>query len=165
MKRTFARVALTLLATPVLAATVAGTAHAGSVTIPGCYGATSNGIVCNPTVSYGVPLGVDTYEETIPVCAGTCVDVPVTLVRTAPGEPLLVCASWTDRAGNPASRCVDDGDVDSTIATVDALADSVRESTANDVESLQYLCDVAEGVRCPIVVYNVIRIVAEALRP
>lgn len=165
MKRTFARVATTLLAAPLLAAGVAGTAQAESVTVPGCWGATTSAIVCNPTVTYTVPVGVTTYETVVPVCAGTCVDVPVTLVTTTPGQPLSTCVSWTDRAGNPSSRCVDNDDVDGAIDLVTGLADSVRTGTANEIDSIRSNCYLTDELGCPPVLLNALRIVADLVRP
>lgn len=99
---------LPLVAVPVVLGAVP--AYAEDVTVPGCYGA-GDAIVCNLTVTYtGVP-GVEFYSETVPVCAGTCYDVPVTFVRADFSEAFRVCASWTDGAGNPQGTC-DPGFVD-----------------------------------------------------
>ena len=103
MKRLFARLATVLAAAPLLMGTVAGSAHAGDTTIPGCYGA--GVVVCNLTISIGAPIGVGTYQTTIPVCAGTCRDVPVTLVGTTPGEPARACYRYSDYYGNVSSYC------------------------------------------------------------
>lgn len=96
---------LTLLALPLVAG--ATPASAGDVTVPGCYGA-ADAVVCNPTVTYWDPPGIEPYVETVPVCAVACYDVPVTLVRVGPSTTFQLCVSWTDRAGDPSETCYDD---------------------------------------------------------
>jgi hypothetical protein len=100
------RLATVLLAAPLALAATTGAAHATSVTVPGCYGA-GTAIVCNLTVTVGVPAGVETYETSVPVCVGTCMDVPLTLVRRTSGDPLQVCVSYTTYGGSYVSTCAD----------------------------------------------------------
>lgn len=99
----FLRRALVAAATlPFLALPV--TAHADGVTVPGCFGAAS-AIICDPTVEYVLPLDVTTYQTSVPVCAGSCYDIPVTLVRSNPVTNPHVCFSYADRSGNVTSTC------------------------------------------------------------
>lgn len=93
-----ARALLALLALPLLGAVPA---QAGSVTLPGCYGV-GDTIYCNVTVEYANPPTVEFYSENVPVCASTCYDVPVTLVRAYGGgsAAMNTCVSWTDSGGS-----------------------------------------------------------------
>jgi hypothetical protein len=134
-------------------AALAVPASAGSKTIPGCYGASSV-IVCDPTVSWGVPVGVETYETTVPVCAGTCQDVPVTLVRRTSGEPLAVCATWTDRNGYPGGTCVDG-----------VLVDEVLTLTADEVDYARQVVCGGDDIQCGSLVYQLFNIIENAIRP
>lgn len=79
------------------------TAAAADPTLPGCYGA-ATAIVCNVTVDVRLPYAVGTTQTTVPVCAGTCTDVPVTLVQATATWPGEVCVSYTDRSGTQQSR-------------------------------------------------------------
>jgi hypothetical protein len=121
------RLATLLLGIPIAFATGAGTA--GATTVPGCYGA-STAIVCNPSADVGLPYGVETYEMTVPVCAGTCQDVPVTLVRTKPGQSYLVCTSYEDAAHVAHPSCV----------TTDAVATLAGEVVAVVVQTKNDFC-------------------------
>lgn len=172
MKRILTRAATLLVAAPLALAGLTGSASAGSITVPGCYGAES-AIVCDPTVSWGVPAGVEVYEETVEVCAGTCRDVPVTLVRTTAGDPLAVCVSYVSRSGVPTSRCVTVPEtgpiVEDVLETVDTLLDAtdgVREILADAVANLAYsYCYEQVVIRCNSTVYNALRNVANLIRP
>lgn len=85
-----------VVAVPLATATPAA---ADEVTVlPGCWGA-ATAIYCDVKVEYTLPYDVDTYTTTVPVCAGTCTDVPVTLVSATPQESPQVCLSYENRAG------------------------------------------------------------------
>ncbi|HVF04235.1 MAG TPA: hypothetical protein VNA20_05290 [Frankiaceae bacterium] len=129
MKRTLKRIAAVVVALPLAVGVAGGTANAShSVTVPGCFGGgTSNTVICNLTVTIGVPLGAETYQTTVPVCAGTCQNVPVTLVRTKPGEPAVVCYKYTRLNGTTVSACYD---VDTTDPWVELLGDLVQDLLA-----------------------------------
>jgi hypothetical protein len=134
MPRLMTRLATVLLAAPLALAATAGAAHATSVTVPGCYGA-STAIFCNVTVTVGVPAGVETYTTTIPVCVGTCQDVPLTLVRTTSGDPLQVCVSYTTYSGSYVSDCADVAAYRALLADVfDIAYQSVCHSPSLTVE-------------------------------
>lgn len=132
------RAATLVAATPLLVAAVSGTSQAQTVTVPGCYGGGTNAtIVCNLTITVGVPADVETYDTTVPVCLGTCQQVPVTLVRTAPGDPLLVCYSYTNGAGTPLGSCpVTQGAVDDLVADVSDLVDNAVQNVLQRVQDL-----------------------------
>ena len=103
MSRMLHRALAALLALPLAATVGTATAAAEEITVPGCYGVSV--VVCDPTVQYGA--GVETYTTVIPVCAGTCEDVRVTLVRPAAGEPLSLCVSYEDRLGAVRRQCAE----------------------------------------------------------
>ena len=95
--------ALTVPLTVGLAATPA---WAEDVTVQGCYGAVSGQTtLCDPTVSYGTPYTVETYETHVPICVTTCTYVPMTWPRVAPGQTEL-CASWIDGNDTPGGTCL-----------------------------------------------------------
>lgn len=75
-----------------------GPASAGEVTVPGCFGAVI--IYCNPTLEYYLPYSVTTSPSTVPVCAGTCVDVPVPVPSVTSHGDARVCVTARDRNGN-----------------------------------------------------------------
>ena len=75
--RGLARLAAAALPFPLLFA--ATPAHADDVTLSGCWGA--GVIVCDVSVEYGELPGIERYTTTVPVCAGSCTYVPVTLYR------------------------------------------------------------------------------------
>ena len=62
--------------------------------LPGCYGAASV-IVCD------VSVGAETYETSFEVCAGSCQNVEITLVRTTDGG----CVRYSERNGQSHSTC------------------------------------------------------------
>ena len=103
MKRLVRRAAVAaVLALPLVAA--GGVAHAED---PTCVGTSSTTIVCDPYVTYGVPVDVEPYTHTETVCYVVgCQPVEVTLARVVPGEPLDVCVGWYDRVGNRTQNCV-----------------------------------------------------------
>lgn len=107
MKRVLARLATVAAAIGLVAAAAPGAAQAGTTTVPGCYGV--GVVVCDLTIRIGAPIGVESYQTTLPVCAGTCTYVPVTLVRTTAGEPTAACYSYKDLAGNVYGECFTDG--------------------------------------------------------
>lgn len=86
---------LALAATLPVAALTAMPAQA--TTVPGCYGAVV--LICDVTVTVTLPGLVETYSDEVPVCAGACYDIPVTLVRSAPGAPGSICVSYENRDG------------------------------------------------------------------
>ncbi|HVF04234.1 MAG TPA: hypothetical protein VNA20_05285 [Frankiaceae bacterium] len=102
MKRALARLATVAATIPLLVGAAAGASHAGDTTVPGCYGA--GFVVCDLTITIGAPIGVETYNTTFPICAGTCVDVPLTMVGTTSGEPTEACYQYSDRNGNVVAR-------------------------------------------------------------
>lgn len=77
-----------------LACAVAAPAAQAQPLLPGCYGAGSV-IVCD------VSVGAETYQTSVEVCAGSCRDVEVTLVRTTDGG----CISYVDRGGETHHTC------------------------------------------------------------
>ncbi|HEX8003303.1 MAG TPA: hypothetical protein VF519_11475 [Mycobacteriales bacterium] len=99
MSSSLARLAL-LAALP---AGLLASSAAQATTVPGCFGAVV--VACDPTVTVTLPGAYYTYDTTIPVCAGPCVDVPVTLVGTQ-GDPTpgSVCVSYENRAGSVVYR-------------------------------------------------------------
>lgn len=141
MPRLLHRVAATLLALPLAALVGTPAAHADDVTVPGCYGVSV--VVCDPTVSYGLPVGVETYQTEIPVCAGSCQYVRVTLVRTAAGEPFQVCASYESLSGSVTSRCAT---VPDTADLVQDVLDIVR-NLLEDVDVNEILQNLGETVQ------------------
>jgi hypothetical protein len=87
-----------VLTAALLAGTVAvAPAGASTVTVPGCFGV--GVIVCDPTLDYELPYRVTTTHTTIPVCAGTCTEVPLDVPGVA-AQPSHVCVTTEDRAGN-----------------------------------------------------------------
>lgn len=96
------RRSLTLL--PLALGVLAAPAQADPVTVPGCFGVAV--VVCDPTVTITSPTTVGTYEITVPVCAGTCQDVPVTLVSASQPGTTSICLSYETREGAPWQYCV-----------------------------------------------------------
>lgn len=137
MKRLLSRLATTLLVAPLTVVAGSGAAEAVDVTVPGCYGAAS-AVVCDATLSLPLPYTVETYETTIPVCAGTCRDVEVTLVRlVSTGDQLVVCATWQDRYGNQTGVCSNDPVIDPIDPSVlDALRGAVADVYDNLVTTV-----------------------------
>lgn len=133
-KRTIAaRLAVVAATAPLAVGLAAGTASAETITLfEGCYGASSV-IVCDGELSYTLPYDVESYQTTVPVCAGTCTNVPVTLFRTvSTGQPLALCFSRTSHAGVTTTTCTAD-----VVGTVGALAEQVVDIIDNiDVEDL-----------------------------
>ena len=138
MKRTLSRVLTLAVALPLAIGAVSGSAHAEEIAkLPGCWGGvTPAAIVCNLTITAGVPYDVETYQTSVPVCAGTCQNVPVTLARTKPGEPLSVCYSYTNGAGVPVSNCVDQNDVNPLVDTAIELAQLVAQTVVDAINEL-----------------------------
>ena len=134
MKRTLSRLLTMAVALPLAATIGTGTASANhSVTVPGCYGAgTSGTVICNLTVTVGVPVGAETYQTTVPVCAGTCQQVPVTLARTTPGEPTRVCYSYNTLGGLPQTTCYDAATI------VDNYVNFVLGAVENALNTVNY---------------------------
>ena len=89
---------------PLVLGLAAAPAQAESVTVPGCFGAVV--LVCQPTVTVQSPAVVGTYELTVPVCAGSCYDVPVTMVSAGVSGTASVCVSYESREGVPWQYCV-----------------------------------------------------------
>ena len=113
----------TLAAAVLVTVPLAGTASA-DVTVPGCYGAATV-VYCDPTVTATVPYTVESYETTVPVCAGTCYDVPVTLLSLEQtGAPLAVCATRYSQAGVPTTTCASIPAVPDTQELVDLVQDA-----------------------------------------
>ena len=145
MKRLVSRLATLAIAVPLTLAAVAGSAQANHVgtTVPGCYGGGTNAtVVCNFTVSVGNPYATYKYTQQVPICAGTCSYVPVTLYGvTSTGEQLNVCYSYTNGSGTLFSDCVDTADAGAILDEVDRIVDEnlyvVRELVA---EVRYYLC-------------------------
>lgn len=149
MKRTLSRLFAVAVALPLTVGVMSGTASAShGATVPGCYGAgTNQTVICNLTVSVGVPVGAETYQTTVPVCVGTCQQVPVTLARTTPGEPVVVCYSYNTLGGPTVGNCYDvvglanqwidyvRGAVDNAVDSVGELAYRVCRSVQNALEN------------------------------
>lgn len=127
MRRTLARLASLLVAVP-LAATLGAPAASADVTVPGCYGVAV--VVCEPTVDVGLPAGIELYEENVPICAGSCQYVRVTLVRFGAGEPLHACVSYRSLSGTTTVRCADP---DSVIPGVQETLDQLVTVDVGDL--------------------------------
>jgi hypothetical protein len=103
MNRVFARLATVAVALPFAAGMVAGSAHAETVTVPGCFGAGSNDtIVCDVTVT-GTRPSAHIGVAYVRVCAGECQDVPVQWVQPTTGADL--CVDYKTGAGTPKREC------------------------------------------------------------
>jgi hypothetical protein len=76
---------------------VAAPAEATTKTVSGCFGVVV--IYCDPTVEYVLPFAVGTTTTTIPVCAGTCTDVPVPVPTVDTVGSPRVCVTAHDRNG------------------------------------------------------------------
>lgn len=143
MKRILKRIAAIAVAVPLAVGLQAGAAQANhGVTVPGCYGA-AFAVYCDVRITVGVPAGVGTYQTEIPVCAGTCVYVPVTWVTTTPGEPTSLCVSYRTLEGGYYSSCYDASTVDPWVQYVNDLinglgpvVDSVVEIVRGIIENL-----------------------------
>lgn len=155
MKRTLSRVLALAAALPLAAGLTAGlttgTALAShTVDLPGCYGAgTNQTVICNVKVTVGVPVGAETYQTTVPVCVGSCQQVPVTLVRTTAGEPATVCYSYNQLGGPTVGACYNVSDLGGQ------LIDYVLTAVQNLIEDL--------GPTLDYYVYRVCRIVNNAV--
>lgn len=100
------RIALLLTALPLAIVAGAGPASAHDVDVPGCYGGGSGQTtLCDVTVHAGTPYHVETYQTTVPLCAGSCQYVPVTMPWFAPGDGTEVCVSWLDGNGSTGGTC------------------------------------------------------------
>lgn len=133
MKRALKRIATAAVALPLAVGLGAGTANASqSVTVPGCYGGGTNAtVVCDLTISVGVPAGVETYQTTVPVCIGTCQYVPVTLARVTSGDPVQVCYSYRTLSGTTTGSCFSGSSADPWINFVlQAVENAIN--TVND---------------------------------
>jgi hypothetical protein len=86
------RAALVLAVVPLVLAT--GASHADPL-LPGCWGAGSE-IVCDVSAS-----GVGIDSDSVPVCAGTCTNVPVPSLDTGSD----ICVTYTTQSGSPRSAC------------------------------------------------------------
>lgn len=134
------------LAAAALVAATAAPAAATEVTVPGCYGAVV--VACDITIEVGLPVGVETYQTEVPVCAGTCTDVPVTLVRTTSGDPTQVCVSYENRSGAEVFRNCGPGDVQSPYE-VGRCGTGNRGVYVYDTQNGYYLVDLCGGVVVP----------------
>jgi hypothetical protein len=135
MKRLLARASTILLSAALGVAATTGAAEAGTITLlRGCYGVEGT-IVCDPTLTYGIPAGAETYQDTLHVCAGTCTDVPVTLVRTTSGDPLLVCVTYKNEAGTVTSRCADPTVVDPYVDLIVELVENAGPIVENVIQN------------------------------
>lgn len=125
MNRLVLRLATVAATVPFALGATALTAHATESInlLPGCYGAGA-AVICDVTVTAGVPAGVGTYQTTVPVCAGTCTYVPVTLVTVTGGDPLLLCVSYHTLTGPVVSECVDETTVDGVVDTAVTVAEN-----------------------------------------
>ncbi len=95
------------LAAPLVVCFAAGPSWAEDVTVPGCYaGVSGQTTLCDPTVSYGTPYTVGTYQTQVPICAGSCTYVPMTWPWLAPGEGTKVCVTWIDGNDTPGGTCL-----------------------------------------------------------
>lgn len=160
MKRVLTRLATTMLAAPLALATLAAPAQAEDLLLlPGCYGAGS-AIYCDVTVT--VPVPVETYSTTIPVCAGTCTDVPVTLVRRDTNEEIVICATWTNRAGYPSGVCttsLDPQPIDPISLT------QLRALIADTYDDLVWaVCRGTTTLRCSTALEQVLYTVSQVIR-
>lgn len=152
MKRLFARLATVVAAVPLVLGSVTGSAQAGDTTIRGCYGV--GVVVCDLTITINAPIGVESYQTYIPVCAGTCTTVPVTFVRTTPGEPTQLCYRYSDFYGNVSSYCATGGGnplddiVDIEDVPVEELVDYARGTVYELREQIKDAdaCEIAVGV-------------------
>jgi hypothetical protein len=81
-----------------LATTAAAPASATSKTVTGCFGVVV--VYCDPTVEYVLPFTVGTTTTTVPVCAGTCTDVPVPVPTVSLVGGAHVCVTANDRNGS-----------------------------------------------------------------
>lgn len=144
MKRTLKRIAAVVVALPLAVGLSAGSANAShTVTVPGCFGAGSPSLViCNLTVKVGVPAGAETYQTTIPVCAGTCQNVPVTLVRTTAGEPTQVCYSYNTLGGPTVTTCYSPDTagpwIDYVVQAVQNALNTVDQTVAYALDRVNY---------------------------
>lgn len=89
---------------PLALGALAAPAQADPVTLEGCFGVAV--VVCDPTVTVTAPTTVGTYEYTVPVCAGSCYDVPVTMVSGGVAGTASLCVSYETRAGVPWQYCI-----------------------------------------------------------
>lgn len=104
LRHTLARAATVLLALPFAFAIAASApAQAEEVEVPGCYGVSV--VVCDPAVEFVLPAGTRPWSTTIPVCAGTCQEVPVNAVTAELHEDPYVCIKTEDRNGNESRTC------------------------------------------------------------
>lgn len=160
MKRVLTRLATTLLAAPLALTTLAAPAQASTgVTLPGCYGAGS-AVYCDVTVT--IPVPVEVYETSVPVCAGTCTDVPVTLARLDRDEEIVICATWTNRAGYPSGVCttsLDPQPIDPISLT------QLREALASTYDDIVYaVCRGTSTLRCSTALEQVLYTVSQVIR-
>lgn len=161
MKRLFARVAATLLVAPLLTTAVPTSAQAVDVTIPGCYGA-STAVYCDITLSIPAPYTVETYNTTVPVCAGTCTDVPVTLVRLkSTGDDLAICVTWENRSGYPAG-----GVCTNSLDPIDPIdLDAYRALVADEYDDIVYtVCRGTATLRCSALLTQLLYTVSDVIR-
>lgn len=90
-----ALVAVPLLATP---------AYAEEYVVPGCWGV-EDAVVCEPGVNVRPGWRLEKYRETVTVCAMTCEDHEVTLVRLVRDGLTYVCPTYEDREGDEQVLC------------------------------------------------------------
>lgn len=155
---TGAAVAASLLATPF--------ASAEDVTLPGCYGVEDT-VVCDPTITAGIPYGVEFYTETITVCASLCQDVDVRVARlTTTGEPLVVCLATYDRDGTPNTpTCTSVPPIPPVAPVADYYRDIAADAVGNARDALCELYEDQTPFGCAPVLRNTLTTVETALRP
>jgi len=122
------------------AVTIGAAPASADVTVPGCFGAVV--VYCDPTVATG--YDVETYDTTVPVCAGTCVDVPVKFVRVTGSGSSLVCVTLTPRGGTPQTTC----DEQVSGAVSDYVNTKVGEEEETLVNVLSVVCHKVEPENC-----------------
>ena len=103
LRHALARAAAVLLAVPAPFA-FALPAQADPIEVPGCYGVAV--VVCDPAIDIVLPVGLEPWSTTIPVCAGTCQDVPVNAYTVGTNSDPQACVKTEDRSGNESRSCV-----------------------------------------------------------
>lgn len=103
LRRALARAAAVLLAVPAALA-LSTPAQADPIEVDGCYGVAV--VVCDPAIDVVLPVGLEPWSTTIPVCAGTCTDVPVDAYTVGTNDEPRVCVKTEDRNGNESRSCV-----------------------------------------------------------
>ena len=94
-------------------------------------------VVCDPTVEFA---GVQTYQTDLPVCAGSCIYVPLTFVGTGSDQPLHVCVSYRNMSGGVTRECA-------AVPATGDLQTTVRNLVLDATGQLPDARDTAQAVR------------------